>query len=189
MNLNGGRVLDHGPPPRESQLSNGWNNLNQSGCYLPTQTYQSPDPVVQHVLNQQHHTAQMASHYQLVTEQNARRAEEKAMRAEQEIARLCQELRQQPPLQILSLFAASMPNVNAPLAGQLAAQAAASAASPVSNGYDCSCPRTCRLAPTRFIARRLIRLRSLSTWILRCNRWILRLACSCTPICHSPRFR
>ncbi len=135
VNLNAGRVLGHGPPPRESQSSNGWYNPNQNGSYLPTQTYQSPNPIVQHALAQEHYAAQLASHYQLVAERNAKVAEEKATRAEQEIDRLHRVIRQQSTLQNPSSLVApaqtSMLNVNAPLAGQLADQTAASAAPPV----------------------------------------------------------
>ncbi len=128
-------MLGHGPPPRGSRLSNGWDDLNQDGCYLLMQIYQSPDLVVQHALDQERYAAQLASHYQSVAERNAKAAEEKAVHAEQEIDWLRQTIQQQSTLQNPSPFTAttqaSTPNEDAMLAGQLAAQTAASAAPPV----------------------------------------------------------
>ncbi len=52
-----GRVQGYDPPPHESQLGSGWYNPNQNGYYQPMQTYPSPDPVVQHVFDQEHYAA------------------------------------------------------------------------------------------------------------------------------------
>ncbi len=125
------RAQGYDPPPHRSQLGSGWYNPNQHRYYQPMQTFPSPHPVVQHVFNQEHYTAQLANHYQLVTEQKAKAAEEKAACVEQENEWLRQTIQQQLMVQNQSQFSAptqfSTPNADATLAGQLASQVAASA--------------------------------------------------------------
>ncbi len=142
----GSRVQGYGPPPHGSQFDGGWYNPNQNGYYQPMQTYPSPDPIVQHAFNQEHYAAQLSNHYQSVAEQSSKMAEEKAACVEQENEWLHQTIQQQSTVPDQSQFSAptqfSTPNADAMLAGQLASQAAASAAPPILSQSATTIPAT-----------------------------------------------